>query len=715
MKKLSLKIKLLATSLTTILLLLFALTWTSYSSIVNLSEHLTSTAEQTITKTSIQLLTAEASSLGDKVSNYLGASFSTTLTLAEITQANLRDSLAVNQQQMTREQLDTALYSTLLANPNISSAYIHFINNGYDNLDFFYKNSDHLHSTEQEGTFESYWVRDGNRIFQQRVEDPNEKYLSDLDEYGVRESEWFLCAQDTKKPCIVEPYYYEVNEGYGEIMMGLTAPINYVEGNKVEFRGIAGVDLNLPEFQSLAEELSRHLYDGAAQVTILSKEGRLVASSQFKNQLMQPLSQVIPTRGQELSQLHQRGGYLETDETIYVAEEIKLPLGNASWSIIIEAPKSVILSSVTKMLAEADAQKTSTITTQLLLGLGLGALALIVISLVIASIIRPLIYLNNQVKQLASSDGDLTQTINIKTHAELIELGRNFNLFIDKLRSMIVALRDVSKEVRTESQTNLDISRQTRASIDTQQNEINSIVTATQELSSTAQEVANIAVNVSEQTEDIQNKVQASQTNLSQAANISLALSDNMNSASESINKVEASSEAINGILEVIGNIAEQTNLLALNASIEAARAGEHGRGFAVVADEVRNLASQTQASTEEINSMISSLQSEVNQAVDIIELGREQATTAQENTRLANESLNEVVEAINLITDSVYQVANAAGEQSSVSEEVAQNLNLMGDAAEQLAELAQLATSSSRKTSRQLDSLDKQLAELST
>jgi methyl-accepting chemotaxis protein len=124
--------------------------------------------------------------------------------------------------------------------------------------------------------------------------------------------------------------------------------------------------------------------------------------------------------------------------------------------------------------------------------------------------------------------------------------------------------------------------------------------------------------------------------------------------ASEGVDRLRQSSQAIGNVVNLIASIARQTTLLALNSTIEAARAGEAGRGFAVVASEVKALAVQTQQATEEIARKIDALQRDaahsiesmqrISQSIDAIrpvfesvnDAVREQGTTTHKLTENA-------------------------------------------------------------------------------
>jgi methyl-accepting chemotaxis protein len=709
LRHLSLKTKLLATVAAAFLILVSVL-------VVNLTNNLNSMKDQVVAQTqdTIELeilgrLSAEAGKLGNQIGGYIDSVMRIPVTLS----STLAQSIKEPSTTLSRAQVNELVSNTLLAHKDISALYVQFEPNGFDGLDEQNLNSEDIFTVQNSGALEIYFIREqGNQISQERVTDSNEKWNAEVGEFGIREAEWYLCSKDSAAHCAMDPYLYEISPGNSELMTSLTSPI--MVNNT--FVGLVGVDVNLPVFQKLTESLSKSLYDGKSRITLLSDKGLIASSSHYKSKLTRPLSEARSDLDKKLLTLHTSNeNTLLVDGIYYVGFPIVISAANTTWSLLIELPEEVALAGSNKLVTTIDESLMSIIGTEILAAIIVSGILLFVLVIFIGTVVKPIKDLDNIVQNLASNEGDLTRSVRINTHAELISLSEGFTLFIEKLRAMVNQLKIVGDSAKQTAIEGKAINAKSLSATFKQLQEIDGVVTATNEMSATAAEVSQLAVQVADNVNIAKDTIISSQKSLSDSVNTVKGLSQDMLLVSESILDVESHTEEINKIIDVIRSIADQTNLLALNAAIEAARAGEQGRGFAVVADEVRSLASKTQSSTEEINGMIQNLQGGVKKAVGVIESGAGKARNAMEETQSSYDSLSSVVGNIGFIADHITQVATAAEQQSTVSEEVSKNLTIIGDAATVLAELAKESDQSSENLESQMQSLDIQLASLKT
>jgi len=136
-------------------------------------------------------LKSEASTFGEEISSFINSAYQLPTSVAKI----LEDSMAEGNIPFDRDQVNQLVASVLLKNQQVSSMYAQFERNAYDQMDAMFINSGSMHSVQNSGALEIYWVRlDNGQIEQQQVEDSSEKYADAKDEFGIRESEWYLCA-----------------------------------------------------------------------------------------------------------------------------------------------------------------------------------------------------------------------------------------------------------------------------------------------------------------------------------------------------------------------------------------------------------------------------------------------------------------------------------------------------------------------------------------
>ncbi|MFM5877189.1 methyl-accepting chemotaxis protein [Aeromonas veronii] len=701
MKQRSLKFKLLCLTMGLFLLTGLAMTLlqsASFSSLRNMVMTQTSDALEEEVSRSLQY---QAERYAIQIASLMQNSYQIPLTVT----AQIEAGMAKPELRLSRPQVEYLLGSSLQQASGISSIYAQFEPDGYDGEDGNWLGGA-SHSVAGKGSLEVYFTKDqGGAVAQQAVDAAasEAKFDTSLNEFGIRNSEWYLCGRDTRQPCLMEPYLYEISPGNKMLMTSLTVPV--LRDGK--FVGLAGVDMNLPIFQQLAENLGKSLYDNKADVTLVSKMGLIVGSNRYADKLGRPLKEVGLTLpdGQPVS----------SDSDFILHQPIRVEAANTQWWLMIKVPKALALGKAHTISNElgtllVDAQRQQII--------AMGGITLLVLGLLvwfIQTITAPLSLISRHVGHLSSNEGDLTQQMEIDTHQELIDLGSQLNAFLGKLRGMVQMSKGIGQQVYQQAREMKHTADTMRSSLDEQNLELESVVSAMHQMSTTAVSVAGYAEQAAQESEAATHHINTAQQTLSNARNEIHTLVGDIHEADKAVALVAQRSTNISRILDVIRAIAEQTNLLALNAAIEAARAGDMGRGFAVVADEVRALANKTRESTDEIGQLIGSLQTEVSSSQRLMNTGIERSTTTVQGTEQAFEALNRVVAQIQQIHDHISQVATAAEQQSAVSDTINQNLMRIGDTANVIGQEASSSHQLSEALEQAATALASQLDRLRT
>ncbi|WP_303290565.1 methyl-accepting chemotaxis protein [Marinobacter sp. SS5-14b] len=362
-----------------------------------------------------------------------------------------------------------------------------------------------------------------------------------------------------------------------------------------------------------------------------------------------------------------------------------------------------------KRSSEASAEGTSSSATILTITLIAIILSALLFTTFLKLIIQSISALRKQLDNIAQGEGDLTKRIPVEVEDDLGRLAISFNKVLENLQGMIGSIQSLSRDLGQGAAELASAANDNNEGVTRQTDSISMVATAINEMQSAIEEVAGNASRAAEITREAETKGNNSAQIIRSSSKQVHRLAAQISKAVEVIRKLSADSDNITSVLDVIRGIAEQTNLLALNAAIEAARAGEQGRGFAVVADEVRTLAQRTQQSTEDIQTMITSLQTGVSDVVNVMETGSKEAAETEKLATEAEQELQAILEAISNITDVNTSVASATEEQTQVIDEINRSITDINDLAAASAERSQAIDGISKSLESYATELEKQ------
>ena len=460
--------------------------------------------------------------------------------------------------------------------------------------------------------------------------------------------------------------------------------IIFPEDREDAFRTLQELDR---EIESALREFERSIHDDRIREQFATLKKELAVFKEVQDSIVSFINRGEVEKAEELMHDECKPAALKVLQASHDLEATKLAMADSHQANAAENAEAVSYSVL------------------LITALGIGV-ALLAAGYITNVIVAPLREMERVFREMANGEGDLTKRFQVLGDNEIASTTSAFNLFLEKLNSIIKEIVSSSNEIGRLSSANFQLASRMNSDMAEISSTVESVAATFEEMTTSISHVSDncniTAAAASAADQHTNTGYQIVHDTIAQMEITSSRVSD----TAVSIEALGNSAKQIGGIVTVIKEIAEQTNLLALNAAIEAARAGEQGRGFAVVADEVRKLAERTAKSTAEIAEVIDQISGRTMASVNMMQEGLKCVEGGKQATLSSGSAIEEIRSSIKTVSEMSSDISRAVNEQSRAVEVTAQHVAQITDRVHETSESSHGVVTNSQQLGMKIEDL---------
>lgn len=548
-----------------------------------------------------------------------------------------------------RDEVNGILKTVLVQNPNLVGVYTAWEPDAFDRMDIAYVNEAGHDAT---GRFVPYWSRDKDGLF---MVEPLKNYETE----GI--GNYYLLPQMTLNEHILDPIIDTTRET-PILVTSLVVPIVVEE----TFYGITGVDLQLDTFQELVDNVG-HLYDGTAQIFLISHNGTLVAATNAPELAGKPLNTVNETAEEDV-RIIQNGNELLTMRGEYLEAYVPLHIGRTTtpWAVNIHIPRK-------KITAVADNQRSEVrqaMKTMIIISFIFTTLALAILWFVVRSITSPIKKAIRFAEALAT--GDFTNELAISQRDELGMLA----IALQAMREKIYAvLRETGALIQAIRDGKLDVRGNATDFSGSWQDLIlgmNSVIDAfVMPFKVTAAYIDQLAVgDVPEQLVDEYqgdfNEIKQNLNLLIDATNKTTRIAEEIANGNLTVQVSERSEQ--DTLMRALHTMLEKLNEIVLNVRTAVEIVATGSRNLSVIAEQISQGVSEQAAAAEEASSSIEQMEANIRQNANNAKMTEQIAVESAEDARAGGSAVANTIKSMDTIAKRISIIQQIADQTHMLS-----------------------------------------------